>query len=347
MNNFSAIQILGYFAMLTSISVHANEPTIPDVDAYLNTAVVENNFSGVVLIAQGDDLLHHRAYSGDESLTLNSRFWIGSLTKPFTSIAIMKLQEEGKLAVGSLVSTYIQEMPEDKAHITFHHLLTHTSGLANHYASDDIVDRDEAIRTIMALPIEQSPGTLEYSNDGYNLLAVLVSTVSGESYEEYLGRVMLKRAGMRNTGFWWVSPELEPSAFAPIKKLPSDDRARQTWGYKGATGIYSTAFDLHQWILALKNGQLISEFSRTAMLAPHVQATSTHGYGYGWEVLQMSDGSKVVGHLGANSQLQHNSDLKWHVDKDLVFVMLSNSSEDVAMAAFSKIEDIFFNFWNQ
>ena len=67
-------------------------------------------------------------------------FWIGSISKPFTAAAILKLQEEGKLSVHDSLHKFIQNVPADKQGITIHHLLTHSSGLANNYVADGITE---------------------------------------------------------------------------------------------------------------------------------------------------------------------------------------------------------------
>src|SRR5438309_8045 len=90
-------------------------------------------FSGVVLVQRGGRVLLDRAYAprgGSRGLTSGSAFWLASVTKQFTAAAIMKLVDEGKLAVSDSLSHFFRRLPRDARDITIDQLLTHTSGIA-------------------------------------------------------------------------------------------------------------------------------------------------------------------------------------------------------------------------
>lgn len=301
---------------------------------------VDEGFSGVVLIARDGKILFHRAFSADSTVTPESAFWIGSVTKPFTAAAIMMLQEEGEIAVADPIAEHIPDVPPDQRYVSVHHLLTHTWGVGTHYAADTLTDRKRALRALLTLPVEHSPGTFAYSNDGYSLLALLIDLVSEEGYEGYLQTGLLDPVGMDGAGFWWVDPSEKPS-LAPVKNRPHPSRTRPTWGYRGATGLYATALDLCRWDRALATDSVLSDFSREVILAPHVPLSDTRAYGYGWEIID-SERGRIIAHFGANSELGHQADLKRYVDRDLVTILLSNGPEDVATEAFAEAEEIFF-----
>jgi CubicO group peptidase (beta-lactamase class C family) len=307
------------------------------IGTYLASAE-EGGFSGVVLIARNDTILVHRAVGHDPAITTSTAFWIGSLTKSLTAAAILKLQEQEKLAVADPISRHLPDVPEDKRAITIHHLLTHTSGLGTHYAADSVAHRDEAIETILDLPLAGATGSFDYSNDGYSLLAGVISVVSGRSYEQFLSEHVLTPAGMRSAGFWWVPSGQSESRVAPVRSIPIAARSGGTWGYKGASGVYATVEDLFHWIQGLKNERVLKPFSVSVMVAPHSPVSDRDAYAYGWGIEQTDQWGRIVWHNGSNSELDHNSNLRWYVDIDLIMVFLSNSPEDAAMAVFADVE---------
>ncbi len=199
------------------------------LDDYLR-GQVERGFSGVVLSSRDDSIVLHEAYSTDTTITPETAFWIGSLTKPFVAAAILKLQEQGRLSVQRPIAEYLSDVPPDKQGLTLHQLLTHTSGLGHRYASEGITDREEAIHTILSLPLEHVPGEYAYSNDGYSLLAAIVSRVSGLTYEEYLRRYLLTPAGMTRSGFWGVPVAGREAPSLPVRRAPAPRVAGPNWG---------------------------------------------------------------------------------------------------------------------
>ena len=132
-------------------------------------------------------------------LATDSVYNLGSITKQFTAAAILTLEMQGKLAVSDLASKYLDGVPADKAAITLHHLLTHSSGLESDFSPTDYdpVGREEYVRRALQSTLLFKPGDgYEYSNAGYSLLAAIVEKVSGQAYEAYLTERVLKPAGM-------------------------------------------------------------------------------------------------------------------------------------------------------
>jgi len=250
------------------------------LDNYMRSQVARG-FSGVVLIASNDSIVLHEAYSADSTVTTETAFWIGSLTKPFVAAAILKLQEQGRLSLQKPITEYLPDVPPDKQGITLHQLLSHTSGLSHRYVSEGIAHREEAIRTILALPLEHASGEYAYSNDGYSLLAAIVSRVSGLTYEEYLRQHFLIPAGMTKTGFWGVPVGANEASVAKVRLAPSPRVASPNWGYRGATGLRSTASDILRWHRALLGDAILADSTKRAAFPAQVRRTESAGYGYG------------------------------------------------------------------
>ncbi|GEC87714.1 serine hydrolase domain-containing protein [Brevibacillus brevis] len=167
-------------------------------------------------------------------VTIDTVFGIGSITKSFTCVAVMQLQEAGKLSVHDPVVKYLPEFRLknlDVGQITIHHFMTNTSGippLPTFYASvmrsleenevedhpflqnhtDDAVPIDtyeDLMNVISALDLELlgPPGTeFSYSNDCFALLGAIIERVSGKSYEAYVKEHIIDPIGMEHTSFF-------------------------------------------------------------------------------------------------------------------------------------------------
>jgi hypothetical protein len=126
--------------------------------------------------------------------TPQTRFRIGSITKQFTAMAILILQDRGKLHLQDPICLYVSDCPQDWQPITIENLLTHTSGIPDYINSPDFVATwtepatpEELIARFKDMPLEFPPGSrFKYSNSGYALLGYITERVSGESYATFL-----------------------------------------------------------------------------------------------------------------------------------------------------------------
>jgi CubicO group peptidase (beta-lactamase class C family) len=299
----------------------------PDLQRRLDTYLrerVNKGFSGVVLVAEDGEVVLSRAYSRDRSLTPETGFWIGSVSKTFTAAAILRLRDEGRLALSDPISRFFAAVPLDKQDITIRHLLTHTAGLRERYAADGMEERDQAVRAILAHPLERPPGAgYAYTNDAYNLLAAVIEVASEQPFEMFLRDQVLTPAGMTETGFWGERPVVP---LAPSSKR----RPGSNWGFRGATGMSSTVGDLYRWHLALLDDIVLQSGSRREAFAPQVQKANGGAYGYGWQVARTSRGTTLVAHGGAESELKHQAALYQYLDEGVVVIVLSNAREKVA-----------------
>jgi CubicO group peptidase (beta-lactamase class C family) len=235
-------------------------------------------FSGYVMVGQRGKPVYARGFGRadrDEAAAPgpDTTFRIGSLTKQFTAVAILRLQQQGKLRVTDTVGTHLPDYPETGRRITIHHLLTHTSGLPDYTA---FPDRDlarphtvaETVATFSKLPLEFEPGQqFRYSNSGYFLLGAIIEAASGRRYAEYLADEVLAPAGMRRTGYGdtpgdadatlgYILTEMETTVPAP----PVDMSNPYASG-----ALRSTPNDLVAWDAALRGDELLTEASRAAM----------------------------------------------------------------------------------
>ena len=165
------------------------EIAFPSFDQYFNNL---KNFSGNVLVAVNGKSIYEKSY-GYANIELNvkntseTKFRIGSITKQFTAMAIMILQEQGKLNVTDKLSDHIPNVPEIWKEITIHHLLTHTSGIMHSWALEGFGENmmlytpiEEIIDKFKDQPLVGYPGEkFQYSGTGYFILSSLIEKVSG------------------------------------------------------------------------------------------------------------------------------------------------------------------------
>ncbi len=171
-------------------------------------------FSGSVLVALDNRVLLSKGYGlADRKLSLpntaQTQFHIASLTKQFTALAILILQERGKIDVQDHACAFISNCPPAWQGITLHHLLTHTSGIPDYYSSYDWESHRGKPMTptdLLALfidkPLDFQPGEKwKYSNSGFVLLGMIIEQVSGMSYADFLKETLFAPLKMDNTGY--------------------------------------------------------------------------------------------------------------------------------------------------
>ena len=320
------------------------------LDDYL-TRLERFGFTGGALAVRGQEVLLSRSYGlADRArgipLTTDSVYNLGSITKQFTAAAILTLETQGQLTVTDLAGKYLDGVPADKADITLHHLLTHSSGLKSDFSPTDYdpVGREEYVRRALQSTLLFRPGDgYEYSNAGYSLLAAIVEKVSGQPYEAYLTERVLKPAGMRETGY--KLPKWAPDRIAHGYRDDGEDwgtilqRIQEAdapyWTLRGNGGLHTTLGDMLAWHRALGTDGVLSKEARAKYFKPYV-AEGPRGlshYAYGWAVSKSARGTTVVQHNGGNGI--YVAEFQRFPDED---AMLFVASTDTALTATPVVE---------
>ena len=199
----------------------ALDALFPKVEKMLHEYATANHLPSVAYGIVADGKLIFSGATGIINLktkkpaTVKSPYRIASMTKSFTAMAIMKLQEEGKLSITDPASVYVAEMKDwvyltrDAKPITIHHLLTMTAGFPedNPWGDRQLADTDEEFLRFLKAGVSFSslPGhQFEYSNMGYAILGNVITRVSGMTYQEYITKNILKPLGMMDT-YWEFS----------------------------------------------------------------------------------------------------------------------------------------------
>lgn len=312
---------------------------------------VENGFSGVALVQRkGEVLLHEAAgFSNRERAipnTVETAFDIASITKQFTASLIVALQEAGQLSVEDKLSDHFDNVPEQKARITIHQLMTHSSGIQREFGRETVaVDRDIFLSLVWATKLEYEPGTVyRYSNVGYSLLAAIVESVTGQSYESALHEYLFEPAELTNTGYLLPARSNESVAVGNISKQSfhewsswwADDGPY--WFSRGAGGLLSTTGDLLKWHRALASERVLTTHSIKSLQARQidkslgnneVDESESEFYGYGWSIQDSPEVGEVHWHTGSN-RAGFRSFFGRVIAEDIVIIVLTNDYNEAA-----------------
>ncbi len=220
-------------------------------------------FRGVGLVEREGQELFFESAGG---VAPTATFDIASIAKSITAVAILRLASHDKLRLDDSLEHFFPGAPPDKKAITIHQLLTHTGGVANQRGDTamGVRDRGEAVRMILATPLEAPPGTeYNYSNDGYTLLAAVAEVATSKTWEEVIREEVLRPAGMTHTIFRGDSlPEGAGALARSTKQGVTDPDLSAQWGSKGGAGILSTAQDLKRFMDAAVDGTLLGPDGR-------------------------------------------------------------------------------------
>jgi len=282
---------------------------------------VRQGFSGSVLVAREGRVLLQKVYGGlqGNALSPDGRFLIASAAKQFTSTALLKLQERGRLDLDDPIDKYFPDAPADKQVITIRQLLSHTSGFPQAYDSESTRTWRQAAQVILSEPLTARPGErFQYSNENYQLGVALVEAVSGRRYAEFVETELLRPAGLRDTG------QLDGSAsvrrLSPTQESLPPRLLNLQWG---GFGYYSTAADFHRWYVAVRSGQLLSASSVSELFAPIVKIGEGHA-ALGWFIGTTAGGEQRIFTRG-NDDVGSSSLLYAYPQSDTMIVVLSHA----------------------
>lgn len=250
----------------------------------------DNKFNGTILVTEEDTILLKKGYgmANNEEHVANKPdtiFKIASITKQFTSMGIMMLQERELLDVNDSIDLYFPNYPNgDK--ITIHNLLTHTSGISDYVIdlerlkSSEYYSPDSIVSLFKDEPLQYIPGQeYHYCNSNYILLGLIIEKVSGIDYESFINENIFIPLDMTNSGYYhsYTSYENEATGYKVINSnFIIADNINMSLPY-AAGSLYSTVEDLYKWDKALYTDELVSKETLDIMFTPFLS-----NYGYGW-----------------------------------------------------------------
>ena len=301
----------------------APETAYASLDAYIEQQMAALHIPGAALaIVEEEKTVHLRAFGragpDGQAPTAQTPFFIGSLTKSVTAVAILQLVEAGKVELDAPVRRYLPWFqvadPQATAQMTVRHLLNQTSGFTQTAGMIPLADFDDQpgaterqARALATFQPARLPGAAwEYSNVNYNLLGLIVEAAGGEAYADYVQNHIFAPLAMRHSHTakaaaqqdglavghraWFGWPVAAPDLPVPAGSLPSGQ-------------LIASAEDMGHYLSAqLHNGryhdaQLLSPASIAAMQWPAVTAASMGvemgAYGMGWFVQQTDQGTRL------------------------------------------------------
>ncbi|MFA4951080.1 serine hydrolase domain-containing protein [Brevundimonas sp.] len=322
--------------------------SLPQLKAHLDRWGANEQFTGAVLVARGDEILFRQAYGlanreTGEPLKLDSRYRLASVSKQFTAAAILRLQDEGKLSVDDPLCRWIEDCPAAWAPIRLSHLLSHTSGIPDLMARPGWGNRRVTPATTQELTEDSkrfslsfAPGTkVGYNNAAYNLLGVVVEKASGQPLHDYLRTAFFDPLGMEDTGYDDDQSEVVMGYANLVGGIAPQPNANLSIIF-AAGALYSTLDDLLVWEKALHQGDLLTPASYAQMIADHAPADTPDERGrphraWGYGVFSNSIGRRVSPGF-ADRQIYHTGswsgfrNLMTHQpDQDVTVIVLSNN----------------------
>lgn len=297
-----------------------NEKKINTIDSFLHSIYTGDKPGIAIAIMEGGKVSFKKGYGvavvgSTEKITSATGFNIGSLTKQFTATAILQLAEEKKIALTDKLSRFFPGMNKKVSNsMTVQHLLTHSSGIIDHYGFTDTKNMRHAYNKDVFNAIKEIdstyfiPGTgFRYSNTAYCLLALIIEKVSGRSYNTYLEEKIFQPLGMKQTAVWSQHLILKQIAqgydfdSARNQFVRSGPDENIFFSTEGDGGIYSSVDDYLKWFNALQKGREISKkITASERSIQHIiDKEKRSGYGYGWFIDEHS-GDKKVYHSGSN-----------------------------------------------
>jgi len=313
-----------------------SKPTLDWLNAYVDRLAREDQFSGSILIASGDDVIFDRTVgvsdaAGEIANTTETRFGMASGGKMFTAIAIAKLVEQGKIAWDTLLLDAVDGFPDSPraGKVTLRHLLTHTSGIGEYWTDDyekhwhELKTLRDTLPFVIQADFVAEPGEeFRYSNSNFILLGLAIEKSTGRSYYDFVKKTIFDPLGMKSTGY----PDRDSkSANLAQPLIPADDGwkvANLPLHGTSAGGSVSTTRDMLRFARALVSGKLVKAETLKLMTTSKTAGMSDAlDYGFGFIVNRHESGSSF-GHGGiANGT---DFDLEIFPDKDLTFIIFAN-----------------------
>jgi len=342
--------------LLVTVVLYVFAPHVPatpkqvttkaELEAYLNQLVASGNPPGVsVLVVKDGEVVYSNAFGYADGphqvkATPDTVYHWWSMTKIPTAIAVMQLQEQGKLNIDDQVTQYlpwfeVQYPSATSIPLTIRHLLQHSSGLPDtvpamigwvHY--DDVTpNQTEVVKKYLPEfnTIKFEPGTQAvYSNLNYMVLGAIIEAVSGQTYESFITENILQPLGMSQTSFVYSPTMIEHAAagsqpvvhfYTPLlptmldpNKLVRERDGKLLWMNRfyieatPSTGLIGPASDVAKFMLMYLDRGMLNE---TQVLSPESVATLTEtpsidGRGLGWYVGE-SNGERFIDHAGGGA----------------------------------------------
>lgn len=300
-----------------------------ELDAVVQEKHGAGLYDGAVLVAKGGQVLLSQGYGYADRFekipnTSQTKFKIGSITKQFTAMAILLLQQQGKLNVEDDICKYIENCPEIFKPIKIRHLLSQSAGLPNTTAYS--VPGDQMVSKFATLFFP--PGTqFKYQDLTFNVAGRIIETVSGQSYAGFLKQNIFEPLGMSNSGV----DDMKQTDLAKGYSNAETDIALQPIYMFAEGSIYSTVEDMYRWDQALYTDKLLPQSALKAMFTSQVtipdgtyygslDGSKGWSYGFAWFIAP-----KELGYMIHGGTLPgYRAEFRRYMDDKITIILLTN-----------------------
>lgn len=309
--------VMTLLAIMPPLSADAQSPQPPSraavaaiVDSMAKVYMAEKGPASMsIAISRGTEILVERAWGVVDGTTKRpatpaTAYKIGSVSKQFTAVLLLKQVERGTLALTDSIGHYLTTglRPEWRP-LRIEQLLNHTAGLPNDLKREGRPEEEVSTETLIAWAARDTmwfaPGTrMAYSNVGYHLLGALVEKLYGKPYGAALQEEIARPLELR-TLCWCADPAKDTTVATGHEYLGPGNNRPSAYAHPskslGSGGLCASAPDLASWNRALHGGRVLSPASYAAMITPRGAA---RGYGFGLHMTTNAWGKPVIYHLG-------------------------------------------------
>lgn len=338
-----------------------NSNYLPLIDQYLVNLAEKQNFSGGLLIVKDGKKIFSNGYGWANKenkipFTPRTLASIGSITKAFTAAAIMKLVEQNKLSLDDELKKFFPAIAADKANITIHHLLTHSSGFHEFLKQDggdyEKINAEDFAKRAFAEPLAFTPGEKAvYTNVGFSILGIIIEKISGLGYEQFLKTNLFEPLQIKNIGYHF--PTLKADTIATGYQNQKSWGTHQQkfeeagggpfWNLKANGGLEASLDEMFLWINSFTNHTILSKSNIEKMFTAQIQEEGYDGkfsFGYGCNISQSKRNTKMIGNGGSNGI--YFARLVRLPEEGLVFYMVTNESSINTKMVLPNVTQLYF-----
>ncbi|MEP7236316.1 MAG: serine hydrolase domain-containing protein [Ferruginibacter sp.] len=296
-----------------NVSVVERERIKNACELWYDTVLKTKGFNGGMIVAKEGNIIFEKYTGtghlpGKDTITANSPMHIASISKTFTAMAVLKLQQDGKLNIDEEFSKYFPQF--NYPGVTIRNLLSHRSGLPNYthflenlkWDKNRFITNAELLDFLITRKTELTdiipPNThFSYCNTNFALLALLIEKVTGIKYADYLNNTFFKPLQMKNTYVFTLADTLKAMPSYNWKGIPEGYTfLDQVYGDKN---IYTTPVDLLTWDRALSSNIIFTNETLEQAYAPYSnEKPGIRNYGLGWRMNIFPEGHKIIYHNG-------------------------------------------------
>ncbi|MFB9107523.1 serine hydrolase [Flavobacterium gyeonganense] len=321
---YSKSLAISLLCLISFIANSQNQQKADSIDLFLKEKMEKLHIPGLQLaIVRNGKIIKQNSYGManiENSVNVNnqSRFAVNSCTKAFVGVAVMQLQEEGKLNINDPISKYLDDLPDAWKDLKIKQLFANISGLPNSIdATENFLGdtEDSTWEKVKTLPMEFNTGDrFRYNQTGYIIIGKIINKVSGIHFTKFIENRQFKTAGMEQTRFGDSNDVITNAAGAYTTQAVVNGKWVTTNEIKNnffkfpeyfrtCAGIVSTAGEIAKWIIALQNGDLLKEKSSLDLLwQPAVLNNGrtrgfnklVNGYAIGWPTVSRAEHPAVA-----------------------------------------------------